>query len=101
MTFKELRQKTGMNMTRFAEYFGMAFRTVQNWDNGSRNCQPHLLELMKYKLEKEGILPGGCDYCKRDIKWYCDIENLGEPMESWTASEVYYCPKCGRKVSNE
>lgn len=61
MTFKELREASGMNKTDFAKYFGIPFRTIQNWEkHGSstegRKCPDYLLELMKYKLEKEGLL---------------------------------------------
>ena len=55
MTFKELRQASGMNMTQFANYFGIPFRTVQNWELGK--CNEYIIELMKYKLEKENIIP--------------------------------------------
>lgn len=55
MTFKELREKSGMNMTEFAKYFGIPYRTVQNWEMGERKCPEYLLELMRYKLEKEKI----------------------------------------------
>jgi DNA-binding transcriptional regulator YiaG len=58
MTFKELREKSGMNQTKFAEYFGIPRRTVQNWELGERKCPDYLLELMQYKLVKENILKG-------------------------------------------
>lgn len=56
MTFKELREASGMNKTDFGEYFGIPFRTIQNWEREERKCPEYLLELMRYKLEKEGIL---------------------------------------------
>ena len=56
MTFKELRERSGMNLKQFAEYFGILYRTVQHWEYGTRNCPAYLLELMQYKLEKEGLL---------------------------------------------
>lgn len=56
MTVKELRQLTNMNMTDFSAYFGIPFRTYQNWERGTRNCPPYLLALMQYKLEKENII---------------------------------------------
>ena len=54
MTFKELREKSGMSRSRFGEYFGIPYRTVQNWELGLRECPDYLLDLMQYKLEKEG-----------------------------------------------
>lgn len=55
MTFKELREKSGMNKTDFSKYFGIPYRTVQNWELGLRECPEYLLDLMQYKLEKEGF----------------------------------------------
>lgn len=56
MTIQELREKTGMSRPDFAEYFGIPYRTVQNWERGERECPGYLFALMKYKLEKEGFL---------------------------------------------
>ena len=55
MEFKELRQASGMNQTQFAKYFNIPFRTVQKWGLGERECKPYIIDLMKYKLEQEGI----------------------------------------------
>lgn len=54
--FQELRNATGMSQTRFAEYFGIPRRTVQNWDLGLRQCPDYLIDLMEYKLRKEDVL---------------------------------------------
>ncbi len=54
--FQELRKATGMSQTRFAEYFGIPRRTVQNWDLGLRQCPDYLIDLMEYKLRKEDVL---------------------------------------------
>lgn len=53
MTFKELREQSGMNMKRFAEYFGIPYRTVQNWEAGVNKCPEYLLKLMKFRLDHE------------------------------------------------
>ena len=53
MTFKELREKSRMSRSGFSEYFGIPYRTVQNWELGLRECPEYLLNLMQYKLEKE------------------------------------------------
>lgn len=50
MTFKELRQLSGMTQTAFARYFNIPRRTVQNWDLGQRTCPSYLLDLMYFKL---------------------------------------------------
>lgn len=56
MTFKELRNQSGMNMTQFSKYFGIPYRTIQSWENGERQCPAYLLELMAYKLKNEKII---------------------------------------------
>lgn len=53
MTFKELRQQSGMNLKKFSEYFDIPYRTVQNWEGGQRQCPEYLMDLMEYKLKKE------------------------------------------------
>ena len=53
MSFKEVREKSGMNKTEFAKYFEIPYRTVQNWELETRKCPDYLLKLIKYKLERE------------------------------------------------
>jgi DNA-binding transcriptional regulator YiaG len=55
MTFKELRRASGMNQQGFADYFGIPKRTIENWEAGVNKCPEYLLDLMKYKLDHEGI----------------------------------------------
>ena len=56
MELKELRELSGMSRNEFAEYFQIPYRTLQKWELGERECTPYLLDLMRYKLEKEGII---------------------------------------------
>ena len=56
MSVKELRELSGMTRPKFAEYFGIPYRTMQNWEMGLRQCPDYLLDLMRYKLDKEGLL---------------------------------------------
>lgn len=56
MSIKELRTQTGMNIKEFAEYFSIPYRTVQNWELGTRECPPYLLDLIEYKLIKESLI---------------------------------------------
>lgn len=53
MTFKELRQLSGMTQKEFSEYFGIPKRTIEDWDRGVRKCPEYLIALMEYKLIKE------------------------------------------------
>ena len=56
MTIKELRTKSGMTQKAFAEYFGMSKRAIEEWEGNRRKCPDYLLNLMQYKLEKEGMI---------------------------------------------
>lgn len=56
MTLKELREASGMSRPRFAEYFGIPYRTIQDWELGNRKCPEYLLSLMEYKLTKEKLI---------------------------------------------
>lgn len=55
-TFKELREASGMNKTQFAKYFGIPFRTVQDWELENRKCNKYILDLIEYKLKNEGLI---------------------------------------------
>jgi DNA-binding transcriptional regulator YiaG len=54
MTFKELRIMSGMNMTQYASFFNIPYRTIQDWEYEKRKCPDYVTELMQYKLENEG-----------------------------------------------
>jgi DNA-binding transcriptional regulator YiaG len=53
MTFKQLREASGMNIKQFSDYFNIPYRTMQNWESERRQCPEYLLELMHYKLVNE------------------------------------------------
>lgn len=52
-TLIELRDSTGMSRKEFAEYFGIPYRTVQEWELGNRKMPQYLLRLMIYKIRME------------------------------------------------
>ena len=89
--FKKLREQSGMNMKRFAEYFVIPYRTVQNWEAGVNKCPDYLLNLMKFKLdhkEKRGHWEYGtraavCSEC--GFERHLD-DNFGRAIA---------CPDCG------
>ena len=56
MTFKELREASGMTQREYAEYFGIPLRTIENWSGSVNKCPEYLLDLMHYKLKTEGII---------------------------------------------
>lgn len=55
-----LRKSTGMNRRQFAEYFGIPYRTVQDWELGNRTMPEYLLRLMVYKANVEKL-------CTREV----------------------------------
>lgn len=52
----QLRKKTGLNRKEFAEYFGIPYRTVQDWELGNRQMPEYLLRLMEYKIRIEEVI---------------------------------------------
>ena len=52
----ELRLSTGMNKAQFARYFGIPYRTYQEWELGGRRVPEYLLRLMAYKIEVRRVL---------------------------------------------
>lgn len=56
MNVRELRTATGMTQKEFADYFDIPFRTLQNWEYGERKAPEYVIELIKYKLEMEGLI---------------------------------------------
>jgi DNA-binding transcriptional regulator YiaG len=59
MTFKELRKLSGMTQQKYAAYFGIPRRTIEDWETGKRGCNEYLIALMEYKLIKENIIEKG------------------------------------------
>ena len=55
-TIKDLRAKTGMTQKAFAEYFRIPKRTVEDWEYEKRKCPDYLVDLIHYKLLKEGLI---------------------------------------------
>ncbi len=51
----DLRESTGMNRREFCEYFGIPYRTVQDWELGNRKMPDYLLRLMAYKIKTEKL----------------------------------------------
>ncbi|MBQ8800117.1 MAG: helix-turn-helix domain-containing protein [Lachnospiraceae bacterium] len=54
----ELRKRTGMNRKEFCEYFMIPYRTVTEWERGTRNAPEYVLRMMEYmiRMEKLGVI---------------------------------------------
>ncbi len=55
---KELREKMGMNRREFCDYYGIPYRTVQDWEAGKRELPDYLLRLIIYRAEMEHAIKG-------------------------------------------
>jgi len=52
---RELRDRLGMNRREFSDYYGIPYRTVQDWEAEKRELPEYLLRLMIYKAEVERL----------------------------------------------
>lgn len=52
----ELKESTDMNWKQFSDYFGIPYRTVQDWERGNRKMPDYLLRLMEYRIHMERML---------------------------------------------
>ena len=48
---KELRESTGMNRKEFCEYFGIPYRTVTEWERGTRKMPDYVFRLLAYRIK--------------------------------------------------
>ena len=53
---KELREVTGLNRKAFCEKFEIPYRTVTEWERGTRNAPDYVLRLLEYYIRTEKIL---------------------------------------------
>ena len=47
MKIKELRDLTGMSQSKFATYFGISVRNIQEWEQEQKQPPPYLVGLLK------------------------------------------------------
>ena len=52
---KELREITGMNRRQFCEAFEIPYRTVTEWERGTRNAPKYVLKFMEYYIQNEKV----------------------------------------------
>ena len=69
----ELKENTGMNWKKLSEYFGIPYRTVQDWYMGKRRMPEYLLRLMIYKAEMEKLL---------ENQKQCSMDEGGDRLEN-------------------
>lgn len=73
MRMIELRKSTGMNRKEFCEYFGIPYRTVTEWERGTRKMPEYVLRLMEYqvRMEKLGEEEEKTEKRKKERKQQC------------------------------
>ena len=52
---RELRDRLGMNRREFSDYYGIPYRTVQDWEAEKRELPEYLLRLKIYRAEMERL----------------------------------------------
>ena len=57
----ELRKSTGMNRKEFCEYFGIPYRTVTEWERGTRKMPDNVLRLIEYQVRMEKMRKDGAE----------------------------------------
>ena len=48
-----LRKETGMNRKEFAEWMGIPYRTMQDWELGISKAPDYVYDLARYKVKNE------------------------------------------------
>lgn len=56
---KELRESTGMNRKEFCEYFGISYRTVTEWERGTRKMPDYVFRLLAYRIKMGNFADNG------------------------------------------
>ena len=59
---KAMRKEAGMTQRKFAEYFGIPLRTVEDWERGLKHMPDYVMRLFVYKLRVEGIIGEHSDW---------------------------------------
>lgn len=52
----ELRAETGLNRRAFCEKFEIPYRTVTEWERGTRSAPDYVLRLLEYYIRTEKML---------------------------------------------
>lgn len=50
---RKLRESTGMNRKEFCEIFEIPYRTVTEWERGTRNAPEYVLRLLEYYIQSK------------------------------------------------
>ena len=53
---KQIRLSTRMTRKQFCAYFDIPYRTVTEWERGTRHAPPYVLKLLEYYVTHEGLV---------------------------------------------
>ena len=53
---RQLKENSGMSWKKLSDYYGIPYRTVQDWYMGKRRMPEYLLRLMVYKAGIEKLV---------------------------------------------
>ncbi len=98
--FVALREATGMNRMDFSEYLGIPYRTMQEWERGTRVMPTYVFALIEYKVQNDlGIDPKALGSQMRGIEDMVEqndnsfdgiinnLPNYAQPAETEAASQ--------------
>lgn len=55
---KEIRQSTGLSQQKFGEaMYNIPKRTIQDWEQGLKNCPEYVLKLIEYRVANDPTIP--------------------------------------------
>lgn len=52
MTIKEMREKLGLSQTKFAQFYGIPKRTIENWESGTRKPPEYVIGLLEAAVKR-------------------------------------------------
>lgn len=74
----EIRKELGWSQKKFADYFGISVRTIQNWEQQRREPPKYMVTLMERILIKENILEKNKQNDMSEEIMFTDKDKLSE-----------------------
>ena len=56
-TIKEIRQTTGLSQAKFCDILHIPKRTLQDWEQGLRQCPQYVADLIAYRVANDPSIP--------------------------------------------
>ncbi len=56
-TIKEIRQSTGLSQQKFCDLLHIPKRTLQDWEQGLRQCPEYVVDLITYRVAHDQSIP--------------------------------------------